>query len=79
MQERKSESPYALFLERIPEDIKHALLYESPLTPNIISARTGYNWRTVKKYLDSMAREGIVKEQRVGRLFLYALEEGVQR
>ena len=78
MQE-KSESPYTLFLERIPTDIKRVLLNESPLTPNIISTKTGYNWRTVKKYLDSMAREGIVKEQRVGRVFLYALEEGVQR
>ncbi|MBE9595087.1 MAG: helix-turn-helix transcriptional regulator [Proteobacteria bacterium] len=79
MKERKSESPYTLFLERIPTDIKRVLLNESPLTPNIISTRTGYNWRTVKKYLDVMAREGIVKEQRVGRLFLYTLDEGVQR
>jgi predicted transcriptional regulator len=77
MQERKIESQYALFLERIPRDIKHVLLYESPLTPSLISKKTGYNWRTVKKYLDSMTREGIVKEQRVGRVFLYALKEGV--
>ena len=77
MQERKSESPYVRFLESIPKDIKRILLYESPLTPSLISKKTGYNWRTVKKYLDSMTREGIVKEQRVGRVFLYALKEGV--
>jgi DNA-binding transcriptional ArsR family regulator len=72
--ERKAKSPHTLFLERIPKDIKDTLSYDSPMTPHIISVRTGYNWRTVKKYLDVMAREGIVKEQRVGRVFLYTLK-----
>lgn len=72
--ERKAESPYTLFLECIPRDIKDVLSYESPLSPNLIRVKTGYNWRTVKKYLDLMVSEGIVKEQRVGRIFLYTLK-----
>ena len=71
---KKSESPYRRFSKRIPKDIKDTLSYESPLSPHLISIKTGYNWRTVKKYLDIMAREGIVKEQRVGRVFLYTLK-----
>lgn len=74
--QRKKASPYTQFLERIPGEIKSVLQKESPLTPGIISRRTGYNWRTVKKYLELLEREGIVEERRVGHVFLYAIREG---
>lgn len=74
---RKKACPYTNFLERIPRNIESVLRKESPLTPGIISKRTGYHWLTVKKYLELLEREGIVEGRRVGRVFLYAIREGL--
>ena len=75
--QRKELSPYTEFLEKIHEDIKSALQKESPLTPSAISTRTGYNWRTVKRHLELLEREGLVREQRVGHVFIYTLQGAV--
>ena len=69
------ESPYNRFLGQIKADITRIVKSEKCVTPHFIRDKTGYNWRTVKKYLDALAREGIVKEQRVGHIFVYTLQE----
>lgn len=74
---QRSRKPYQEFLEAIPKEIKSVLQKESPLTPGVISMRTGYNWRTVKKHLELLKSEGVVDERRVGHVFLYALREGL--
>ena len=72
--QRKEQSRYSEFLESIHEDIKSVLLRESPLTPSAISKKTGYNWRTVKRHLDLLESEGLVREQRVGHIFIYTIQ-----
>lgn len=74
MQRKREQSPYSDFIEKVHNDIKNAIVKESPITPSAIRERTGYNWRTVKRHLELLENEGLVSGQRVGRVYIYTLQ-----
>jgi predicted transcriptional regulator len=65
-------------LDTIAKDIRDVIEDEQLVTPHLIHTKTGYNWRTVKKHLDALVDQGIVKGERIGHIFVYSMREGDQ-